>query len=451
MLASESVKLLRAMRLEPAELRGVGIQITKLDSEKVVEREAGQGTLSFGTKRKREDEGKSRSETPNLQTETTSAQVTEAVPGAGASGGLGGIDSASRVCVPDMLASVTRPSPPHSSPPLTRRQASLREIEAGPSRPGPSSDGIDPDFLAALPPELRLEVKRDHALSKQAAQAPPPPVKDTSRDRTNTESPSKAKGQHAAAHITRQLRPKVKTQLKAAAVADLPLYGAWAKAQDREETVDLTADDDELICGYRAAELRDLGLDPGVFCELPEDMRAEIIAEERQKFRQRKALHRPADTSRLRAKERDTARTASLSPGRSSRAGSAPPQPHRPLVAVSLGPRPALYKATALQEVLDTVTRWIDSRKGGPPAGKDAGKVKAYLIKCLEPGMGLGAAENAIEVLKWMRAELRDRWPMDDYETELDEAGLVWWDTWRGFVDAVNEIAVRRLGAPLRF
>jgi len=302
-----------------------------------------------------------------------------------------------------------------------------------------------------LSPEALGAVLDIGALRQTGQQAPPPPVKDTSRDRTNTESPSKAKGQHAAAHITRQLRPKVKTQLKAAAVADLPLYGAWAKAQDREETVDLTADDDELICGYRAAELRDLGLDPGVFCELPEDMRAEIIAEERQKFRQRKALHRPADTSRLRAKERDTARTASLSPGRSSRAGSAPPQPHRPLVAVSLGPRPALYKATALQEVLDTVTRWIDSRKGGPPAGKDAGKVKAYLIKCLEPGMGLGAAENAIEVLKWMRAELRDRWPMDDYETELDEAGLVWWDTWRGFVDAVNEIAVRRLGAPLRF
>jgi hypothetical protein len=64
--------------------------------------------------------------------------------------------------------------------------------------------------------------------------------------------------------------------------------------------------------------------------------------------------------------------------------------------------------------------------------------------------MGLGAAENAVEVLKWMRAELRERWPMDDYEADLDEAGLIWWETWRGFVGAVNEIAMRRLGAPLR-
>lgn len=447
MLASESVKLLRAMRLDPAELRGVGIQITKLDGEKAVEREAGQGTLSFGTKRKREDEGKSRSGTPTIPADMKAAQTPKATHAAEEEGGVDNGTAAGDDTAPAIVA---RKSPPRSPPPLTRRQASLREIEAGPSRPGPSSDGIDPDFLAALPPDLRLEVKRDHALSKQASKAPPPPAKDTSRERGQTETPSKAKGQHAAAHITRQLRPKVKTQMKAAAVADLPLYGAWAKATDREDTVDLTADDDEQVCGYRVAELRDLGLDPDVFCELPEDIRGEIIAEERRKHRQRKVLHRPADTSRLRARERDTTRTASLSPGQSTRSGSAPPQPHRPLAAVSLAPRPALYKATALPDVLDTVTRWIDSRKGGPPADKDAGKVRAYLVKCLEPGMGLGAAENAVEVLKWMRAELRERWPMDDYEADLDEAGLIWWETWRGFVGAVNEIAMRRLGAPLR-
>jgi DNA repair protein REV1 len=308
---------------------------------------------------------------------------------------------------------------------------------SGPSRIVDSSDGIDPDFLAALPPDLRLEVKRDYALAKAQ---PSGPAGRQSVERAATESPTKIQTKHAAAHITRQLRPKVKTQMKATAVAETPLYGAWAKAAD--EPVDLTVDEDEEIGGYTMSELRDLGIDPDVFGALPNDMRREIITEERKKRRQRKMLHRPADTSRLRAKTRDDTRTVSLSP---SRAGSVPAQ-SRPLVAVSLPPRPALLKASSLSDVQETITRWIDSRKGGPPAEKDAGKVQAYLVKCFDGDMGVSAAENAVEALKWMRLELRDRWP----EMESSAAGRVWWDTWRRFVEAVDASSIERFGAPVR-
>lgn len=97
---------------------------------------------------------------------------------------------------------------------------------------------------------------------------------------------------------------------------------------------------------------------------------------------------------------------------------------------------------------METVTRWIDSRQGGPPAEKDAGKVRTYLIRCLDRGMGVGGAENAVEVLKWMRSELRMRWPRED--DDKDGAGRIWWTTWAGFLAAVNELAVERLGAPFR-
>jgi len=456
-LATESVKLLRAMRLDPKELRGVGIQITKLDSDKAVEREVGQSTLSFGAKRKRENLVTRRSDTPvsieaGPSSDTAQPPTVEEVDDiveeveARPSSPVTVLTDVERSPSPEV---VQKPEPAlRSSPPLTRRQASLRDVQAGPSKQHASSDGIDPDFLAALPLELRQEVKRDYALIKQAANPVPPPPKDHTRERSATESPTKAAGKHAAAHITRQLRPKVKTQMKATAIAAMPLYGAWAKAQERETTVDLTAEDEdeEEVCGYRVSELRDLGLHPEVFCELPEDMRKEVIAEERRKHRQRKVLHRPADTFRLRANQRESTRTASLSPGKSSRAGTVPP--HRPLAAVSLPPKPSLLKATALPDVLETVTRWIDSCKGGPPADRDAGKVKTYLVKCLDKGTGVGGAENAVEVLKWMRMELRARWPED--ENGEDGAGKVWWLTWRGFVGIVNELAVKRFGAPLR-
>lgn len=358
----ESVKLLRAMKLDSRELRGVGIQITKLDGEKAVEREVGQGTLSFGIKQKELDK-----------------EVT-----------------------PDHLDPVP-----------------VAEAEA--SRIG----AIDPEFLAALPVELRQEVEQDYV-------KPPLPVKRASTE--SVESPSR-RTMNAAAHITRQLRPKVKTQMKASAVAELPLYNAWAKAE--AEPVDLTFDDEE-IGGYAVSELRDLGIDPEVFTALPDEMRKEIIAEERKKSRQRGILRRPADTSRLRT--RDTTRTASLSP--SSRGGSVPA--HRPLAAVSLPLKPALMKATALPDVLETITKWIDSRKGGPPAERDAGKVQTYLVKCFDPGMGVGAAENAVEALKWMKLELKDRWPGEEAE-----AGLVWWQTWRRYVEAVNKASVKSLGASI--
>ena len=434
----------------------MGIQITKLDSDKAVERAVGQSTLSFGAKRKREELVTRRSDTPisvgagpsSDNAPPTVDEIEELVESIEArpSSPVTVLTDIERSPTPEVAL---KPVPVvRSTPPLTRRQASLRDVQAGPSRQHASSDGIDPDFLAALPLELRQEVKRDYALAKQAAKPIPPPPKDAIRQRDATESPTKATGKHAAAHITRQLRPKVKTQMKATALAAMPLYGAWAKAQEREDTVDLTADDedDEEVCGYRVSELRDLGLHPEVFRELPEEVRTEVIAEERRKYRQRKVLHRPADTFRLRANQRESTRTASLSPSKASRAGTVPP--HRPLAAVSLTPKPSLLKATSLPDVLETVTRWIDSRKGGPPAERDAGKVRTYLIRCLDEGTGVGGPENAMEVLKWMRLELRARWP--ECETRNEGAGKVWWAVWRGFLGSVNDLAVRRFGAPFR-
>ena len=270
-LALESVKLLRGMKLDPKELRGVGIQMTKLDSDS-----SGQGTLSFGK----------------------------------------------------------RKQPP---------------------------DSIDPDFLAALPEDLREEVKRDHSRSKHAAatlpEDLPQEVKRDSRSKhaANTaalpEDPRQevkrdSKSKHPTAHITRQLRPRVKTHLKAGAVANLPLYNAWNAVP-----VDLT---DE-VGDFSVAELRDLGIDPEVFEALPPEMQKEIVDEERRKHGRQKLLHRPADHSRLKARKHTVSPT--------------PPE-------VSLPPRPSLLKATSLEDVKKTITLWIDSRKGGPPASKDAERVK---------------------------------------------------------------------------
>lgn len=437
------MKLLRAMKLDPVELRGVGLQITKLDGDKA-EREVGQELLSFGVPPK------------NLP---GSAKVEpEQLAVLSAKRSASGTASPERPTLsPGQLET---PVPPVAAVNATHRilRSVSRDLainaDAGPSRPAPSasSEGIDPDFLAALPASLRQEVKRNFAQTR-AASARAESV-DTAGDECETSAvavPTKAKGRHATAHITKQLRPKVKTHLTAAAVAELPLYGAWSKAQALADVVDVTGEaEDQTIGQYRLSELRGLGLDPEVFRELPADMQKEVVEEERHKHKRRKVLHRPADTSRLRARERDreSTRTASLSPSKSSRAGSLPPNQQHPRIAVSRPPKPTLLNVTALPSVLDTVAKWIESRGSAAPAIRDANKVKMYLVKCMGEGSGLGGVEHATEVLKWMRTILRESWEEEGREER--PAGKEWWISWREMRGACDEVAVERCGARLR-
>jgi DNA repair protein REV1 len=337
-------------------------------------------------------------------------------------------------------------------------QSPADALAAGTSRAMASSDGIDADFLAALPDDLRQEVKRDHAIAKARSRAnsekppnTPTITTDRERERAATISPAKAKGIHAAAHITKQLRPKVKTQLKASAIAKLPLYGAWNKANTGDDdVVDLSADGDdgmEKIGVYYIKDLKELGIDPAFLRDLPEDMQKEVVDQEMTRKNKRTMLHRPADTSRIRAQEKERART-SVSVSRSSRAGSAPIAP------VIVGPtvlrptKPKLFNATTLPEVIDVVAKWIDSRKGSGPAVKDAKKVEAYLVKCMRPEYGLGGTELAVEVLKFMRVAVDERWEEEACEDDL--VGSEWWSTWRGFRDTVDQLCKDRFGAGLR-
>jgi len=485
----ESVKLLRAMKLDPVELRGVGIQITKLEGEaKAAERQPGQGMLPFGAKKESASVSADteRKETARQSHSLSSAELdiepdTEVIHHPETLSA----DAGSRRS-PEQNDAVDQIEPGSTTPilaeqgvqeeapleaigvgPVIPEASALRisrsarstsrgylaedSVIAGPSRLTTSSDGIDPDFLAALPAELRLEVKRDFARTRAASETPPPPPPNPDRGpRATTISPAKPKGMHAAAHITRQLRPKMKTQLKASAVADLPLYGAWAKAKEKDDAVDLTAENDSTIGKYLASELRELDIDPDVFAELPAEMQNEVVLEERRKHKQRKILHRPADRSRFRSRERQSTRSASLSPSRSSRAGSVPLQyaKPQPRITITRLPKPALLKAVSLPDVLETVTRWIESRGESGPAPRDAGKVRTYLMKCMGPGIGLGGVENVVEVLKWMRSVLLERWEEDDKENR--QAGKEWWATWRGFKDEVDRISLRRFGAPIR-
>ncbi|WVR07039.1 hypothetical protein IAU60_004078 [Kwoniella sp. DSM 27419] len=483
----ECVKLLRAMKLDPVELRGVGIQVTKLDTEeKKVEREAGQGRLRFQPKR-----GVSTAKSENEDTSFVGK-----VPKAEAADQTIKETPQVRSDAVDLAPSVEKRTQALPVAEVTKEYSEAAPVPAPaartpspPPQPGPSRlvdvspDGIDPSYLAALPPELQDEVKRDFAQTRartrsRAASENPSgaagsrtgPAESTPSQRAVTISPVKRTGMHEAAHITRQLRPKVKTQLRAAQLADQPLFHAWTRAQDRatSEVVDLTGGEGGSspgpeIGGYRLAELKELDIDPDVFAALPEEMRAEVIGEERNKAGRRAVLHRPGSHSTRAGSRARTGVSASVSPSKSARAGSVPPGPgrpqvNRPAITISRVVKPTLFKSTELSDIYKIIETWIESRKGSGPAEKDASKVRSFLLKSVESG--LGGVETSVEVIKWMRVLLREKWPDEEWTSEGDmppeedpdgiKAGRAWWQTWRGFRRGVDDLAERKFGASLR-
>jgi len=72
--------------------------------------------------------------------------------------------------------------------------------------------------------------------------------------------------------------------------------------------------------------------------------------------------------------------------------------------------------------------------------------VEAYLVKCMRPEFGLGGMELAVEVLRFMRVTIDERWE----EGIEDDVGGEWWGTWRGFRDVVDGLCREAFGAGLR-
>ncbi|WRT66366.1 uncharacterized protein IL334_003321 [Kwoniella shivajii] len=529
-LGKECLRLLRAMRLDPVELRGVGIQVTKLDSEekdKIKDRETGQGLLSFQPK-SRQNQPKA----PKIDKPISTMKIDKLESE--------NSDSSKRVSVSpiqleisdqiEIVHDVEMSRSPSVEEPLINGKSPSPEPQpvAGPSRlpvtikQDDEDKGIDPSFLAALPASLQEEVKRDYyaqsrSRSSRAASERAHPVEPIveSSQRATTVSPMK-KQKHSAAHITRQLRPKVKTHLKANQLAEQPLFNAWSKAQQQQspqEIVDLTGSDpipplhqdgeEGDIDGYRTSDLRELGLDIEVFQALPAEMRKEVFEEEQRKAGRRKILLRPGTGNFSRGPEsisRGRSISHSISPSK-QRIGPGSISSHNgtgtkgkesmmPCIKISKSSKPALFKATELEDILKVIEQWIESRNGNGPAKKDSVKVKNWLLKSIQLASGLKGIETVVEVLKFMQIVLREKWPLQESfsapragregiegrnagdsgrqrqgkdgdgdgegegEVEGDEeenrAGKEWWETWKEYKDEIQLQARKSLGAELK-
>ncbi|EJT52125.1 hypothetical protein A1Q1_06663 [Trichosporon asahii var. asahii CBS 2479] len=402
-IGEEAVKLLKAMRLDPTELRGVGIQITKLDhGPKQAEVEKGQGRLSFAKPDRKGkgkevaiDDGDDAGESVGISSEPSPIPV----PGEAS---------------PQPVTEAVSPAPePREVVPVLPTQ-------------------LDPDFLAALPVEIRQEIQEEHTKRHGSRSGSRSASRSGSHSPLPSPGPSRKSTLNPAAHITKQLRPKHKTQLDAAMIAQGALYGAWSRADaqtlqpgsagpsrgDRSRSVSLApSDDGEMVGKYRAAELRALGIDVDVFSALPEDVQAEVILQERQKAR----------NLRL--------RTHSASPAKVRPPRQRSPQPV-PTISIPVRSKPALFGAREADDVAAVLAKWVESREEGPNE-RDTDRVLKYLCKCLG---GFSGLDHVSQLLRDMKGVIRDVCAEDS----------AWWDTWHSLFHSIDERVREMHGTGLR-
>lgn len=429
-IGEEAAKLLKAMRLDPTELRGVGIQITKLDhGPKQAEVEKGQGRLHFG-KPDRKGKGKE----PAVPAEPPEPAIgVDVEPGD---------RPVSREASREPSREVSPiPVPDESPPPLSEAPSPAPE----PREPRESRESrevipilptqLDPDFLAALPDEIRQEIQEEHTKRHGSRSASRSGSRSASRSPLPSPGPqgpgpSRKSTLNPAAHITKQLRPKHKTQLDAAMIAQGALYGAWSRAdaqslrpgpeRSRSRSGSLAPSEDEMVGRYRASELRALGIDPDVFSALPEDVQAEVIAQERQR------------RNRFRTHSASPAKTAAAA----TRARARSPQPI-PTIAIPVRAKPALFGARDAEDVAGVLAKWVESRRDEGPNKKDTDRVLKYLLKCLG---GFSGVDHVSQLLRNMKGVIADVCAPDS----------AWWDTWRSLFESVDEQVRGTYGTGLR-
>ncbi|KAF2457675.1 hypothetical protein BDY21DRAFT_391902 [Lineolata rhizophorae] len=281
------------------------------------------------------------------------------------------------------------------------------------AEPLPTESQLDPDILAALPPDVRNEVL---SFYKPKSPTPPPPQR---------------QNQPAAQPLRKQQRAKLPVGANTT-LTQSSFFTAPRKQQPVADGNDATVGQDGTATGELAAPdggAPDVAEDiaPDFLAALPEDIRVEVLAEQRR------------------------ARTAST---RQPAAAAAPNQPPKPKAhyAIVLPPRPALPRFTAqrlssLPQLRDAVDAWWEEFREEGPYREDVEALAGYLEEVVGQEKDLEKAVGVAGWLAWVVREGEAEGGWGDGEEEREEGMRAW----REAVERVRggvQTAVRRRGLP---
>jgi DNA repair protein REV1 len=420
-------RLLRALNIPPHELRGISIQIQKLDAGSGCVPTAGQGRLPFRP-------------APDATTASTITRTTlkDRAP--------------SRVLVTPQLE-------PEAPVPL---EQIAERVDL------PSFSQVDMTVFEALPEDIRKELeteyrRRSAPLPKPEVPAEPPPrAASVTPSRGSRNERFRARG----AGASRGRRGTFSRQVRGGSPSWLqPPRGGSGPPRGRP-TIPFAPPAAVAVATIRikAGELAELGIDEDVFAALPVRIQREQLAAARG-ARVRPSQQPVRPTSPLKPLQRLAGRWA---PPKRPHEYIPPPPPPRARFAETEKPAlrtgggggggggggssPPVVEGVDVRQV---VRAWVERFVEHEPHAGDVALVGGYLVRCAQTDVG---TERAVGVMRWWGALLRRRWAVWEHADERDEepetgedvraemVGMAWWRAFREVGSSMNEVVRKRFG-----
>ena len=412
-------RLLKSFNFDAKELRGIGIQVQKLETNSgSSDTSGGQGVLPF----------KAQPQPP----------ISHAKGSTGSS--------------KDIL----------EKPEIVVQPPSQDDIIDDPVKPShtfdlPSISQVDMSVMEALPRELREELENEYRrrstspfvsggpaannTSHQVTAAAAAPLQPSNNRQSVGPSvfPLKPKSETNYKRITRQLAPRSRATVSPTKSA---LY-AWALPKKKKKTRVSISD----------AKLKDLGLDPEVFAVLPINVQREQLVMARLIKAKGSLPEPPAERKILKAPK------AQLPPGFVTYRAPNPKAKHiqPPFLRQQGKTKNEKLYFTETDDIQRIVETWLTTYRHWAPKEKDVDFLSKYLLQSVDRSKATDVGvERAIAVMKWWLVLSRRFWPASEYleeedfvSSQRDPVGEAWWDAFRRVKDGMDAIVRRRFGGGL--
>ncbi|PPQ63029.1 hypothetical protein CVT24_005975 [Panaeolus cyanescens] len=402
LIGEHAWRMLKSFNFDPKELRGIGIQVQKLESSSSAasSTSSGQAVLPFK---------------PNAQGPPPGKATT---------------------------SKATLPERPPAQPPITTTR---QPTKAEPTLDLPSFSQVDRSVFDALPPEIRAELESEY---KRRSESPAPPVQPghmpknpISRQASERRSvppqifPDKPKAKPNYGRIAQQLAPRSRPSVSPTKAA---IY-AWAKPKPKKPTVRITD-----------AALRALDLDPEVFNALPVKVQREQLVRARL-IRDRGRLPTPPS-------ERKVIKPAKIvfPPGFVVYRAPKPRAKHiQPPSLKQYGKNKEKLVFTETGDIQNILETWLMTFRHWKPRAKDVEYLSKYLVQSVDGKEYTDVSvERAIQVMRWWLLLMRRLWPAyevldeDDLDSsQRDPVGEAWWDTFYDVKEKMDEVVRKRFGS----
>lgn len=390
-IAREALSILKGYGFSPGELRGIGIQMTKLEPNKpaIMGGNVGQRPLEFKTAPKVElgrSEDPDEVETPKkplkfvkhpaavLATSDHESKSTALLNTAGTQFLLPTqVDPSILAELPHDVRSKLIRTNDTSRASKKQPKLGFQPRNESPSRlvqenTVPSASQIDPEVLAVLPEDLRAEVLEYYQQSPQKAVKqtllPQSPHKDRAIKLVNKTTPTKSRGS-ALSRVRGRLKDSKSTLFQA----------NFAKINESRQAKEPERE---------AAALNDEGISEEFLAALPEDIREEILDQQR-----RERLKRKGGLEMGASKKRPKIQSV---------------QPQRFIEIPARAPRPEFTsrKLTSLSELRAAITEWCEDCKYEEPNLQDVETLCNYLRRVALEERDLSKVVGTVKWLLWM-------------------------------------------------